>query len=107
VGDAFRLDDPGLLERDGVCAEVIEEPDTAPEEERDDADLPRERGTKDLVEVAGFEPASSESSAGLLRAQPVRKFSGHRRSPAACGDPSLAVISRRATRPVPAVSRSQ
>jgi len=60
-----------------------------------------------MVEVAGFEPASSESSAGLLRAQPVRRFSGHRRSPAACGDPSLAVISRRAARPVPAVSRSQ
>jgi len=34
------------------------------------------------VEVAGFEPASSESSAGLLRAQPVRRSrvaAAHRR----------------------------
>jgi hypothetical protein len=35
------------------------------------------------------------------------KISGRRHPPAACVDPSLAVMSRRATRPVPAVSRSR
>jgi HNH endonuclease len=47
-----------------------------------------------LLEVPGVEPGSSMSSAGLLRAQPVRGVSGRRRSPAACGDPSLTAVSR-------------
>ncbi len=59
------------------------------------------------VEVAGVEPASSETSSGLLRAQPASLVSGHRRSPAVCGDPSPSEVSRRALEHVPAVSRSE
>jgi HNH endonuclease len=44
--------------------------------------------TQALLEVPGFEPGSSVSSAGLLRAQPVSKVSGRRRSPADAASPA-------------------
>jgi hypothetical protein len=53
VRDPFGLDHPGLFERDRNLAELLEEPNTATEQERSDADL-------DLVELPGTEQLLSD-----------------------------------------------
>jgi len=58
------------------------------------------------LEVAGIEPASPEPSVRILRAQPVSGLGRTLVTGDPANVPASMVVSRRGSRPTPAVSRS-